>query len=89
MSSSTKAKRKRFGVGAALLQLVALLAIAIIINALFGPKSLWAVVSDGRSLVWQLSAGIVLAIAFSVPALVAILKFDFFRSFKTLLIALT
>jgi hypothetical protein len=38
-------------------------------------------VSDCRSLVWQLSAGIVLAIAFSVPALVAILKLDFFRSF--------
>ena len=44
-------------------------------------QSLWAIVSDCRSLVWQLSAGIVLAIAFSVPALVAILKFDFFRSF--------
>jgi membrane protease YdiL (CAAX protease family) len=91
MSSSTKAntERKRFGIGAALLQLVALLAIAFIINALFGPKPLWTVVSDGRSLVWQLSAGIVLAIAFSVPALVAILKFDFFRGFKTLLLALT
>jgi hypothetical protein len=39
MSSSTKAntERKRFGVGAALLQLVPLLAIAIIIDALSGP----------------------------------------------------
>ena len=44
--------------------------------------------SDGRSLVWQFSAGIVLAIAFSVPALIAILKMDFFLSFKTLLLAL-
>jgi membrane protease YdiL (CAAX protease family) len=75
--------------GAALLQLAAMLAIAFIVNALFGPRPLRAVASDGRSLVWQFSAGIVLAIAFSVPALIAILKLDFFLSFKTLLLALT
>ena len=91
MSSSTKANTdgKRFGMGAALLQLAAMLAIAFIVNALFGPRPLRAVASDGRSLVWQFSAGIVLAIAFSVPALIAILKLDFFLSFKTLLLALT
>ena len=91
MSSSTKANTdgKRFGMGAALLQLAAMLAIAFIVNALFGPRPLWAVASDGGSLVWQFSAGIVLAIAFSVPALIAILKLDFFLSFKTLLLALT
>ena len=91
MNSSTTAntKRRRLGIGAALLQLVGFLAIAFLINALFGPKPLWAVMSDGRSLVWQVSAGIVLAIAFSVPALLAILKIDFFRSFKTLLLDLT
>jgi membrane protease YdiL (CAAX protease family) len=91
MSSSTKANTdgKRFGMGAALLQLAAMLAIAFIVNALFGPRPLWAVASDGRSLVWQFSAGIFLAIAFSVPALIAILKLDFFLSFKTLLLALT
>jgi membrane protease YdiL (CAAX protease family) len=91
MSSSTTAntERKRFGIGLALLQLVGLLAIVFLINALFGPKPLWAVVSDGRSLVWQVNAGIVLAIAFSVPALVAVLKLDFLRSFKVLLLELT
>jgi uncharacterized protein len=91
MSSSTTAntERKRFGIGLALLQLVGLLAIVFLINALFGPKPLWAVVSDGRSLVWQVNAGIVLAIAFSVPALVAVLKLDFLRSFKALLLELT
>jgi hypothetical protein len=82
-------KRKRLGKGAALLQLVGLLAIAFLINALFGPKPLWAVVSNGRSLVWQVSVGIFLATAFSVPVLLAILKIDFFRSFKTLLLELT
>jgi membrane protease YdiL (CAAX protease family) len=91
MSSSTTADtgKKRYGIGAALLQCVGLLAIALLINALFGPKPLWAVVCDGRSPVRQVSAGIVLGIAFSVTALVAVLKLDFFRSFKTLLLALT
>jgi membrane protease YdiL (CAAX protease family) len=89
MNSSTTANtNRRLGIGAVLLQLVGLLAIAFLINALFGPKPLWALMSDGRSLVWQFSAGIVLAIAFSVPALLAILKIDFFRSFKTLLLEL-
>jgi len=46
----------------------------------------WRPMADPR---WQFSAGIVLAIAFSVPALIAILKLDFFLSFKTLLLALT
>lgn len=87
--TATNTTRKRLGIGAALLQLVGLLTIALIINALFGPKPLWAVVSNGRSLVWQVSAGIVLAIAFSVPVLLAVVKIDFFRSFKTLLLELT
>jgi membrane protease YdiL (CAAX protease family) len=46
-------------------------------------------VSDGRPLVWQVGAGIVLAMVFSVPVLLAVLKIDFFRSFKTLLLELT
>ena len=42
LTTIAKTKRKRLGVGAALLQLVGLLAIALLINALFGPKPLWA-----------------------------------------------
>jgi hypothetical protein len=81
-------KRTRLGLRAALLQLVGLLAIAILVNFFFGPKPLWTVMSNGSSLAWQVFAGIVLGIAFSVLSLLAILKIDFFLSFKILLLEL-
>jgi membrane protease YdiL (CAAX protease family) len=89
MNSTANTESKRLGIGAVLLQFMALLAIALLVNALFGPKPLWEVLSEGKSLIWQVSAGIALAIAFFTPALIAILKLDFFLSFKTLLLELT
>jgi len=89
MNSTVSTRSKRLGIGAVLLQFVALLAIALLINGLFGPKPLWEILSDGKSLLWQVGAGIALAVACFIPALLAILRLDFFLSFKTLLLELT
>jgi hypothetical protein len=59
------------------------MALAFLITTLFGPKSLWAVVADGRSVVWQVGAGIAIGLAFSIPAWIVVLKINIFGSFRT------
>jgi uncharacterized protein len=90
MNASTTANtdRTRPGIGAGLLQCAGLLALASLVSALFGPKPLWAVVVDSRSLVWQVSAGTSIAFAFAIPTLIAVLKINVFGSFRTLVLEL-
>jgi hypothetical protein len=80
--------RKRIGLRVCLLQFLALITLAVLINALFGPKPLWAVVADGRSLAWQVTAGISIALAFSIPAWIAVLKINVFGSFRAQMLEL-
>jgi hypothetical protein len=80
--------RKRTGLRVCLLQFLALVALAVLINAFFGPKPLWAVVTDGRSLAWQVTAGVSIALAFSIPAWIAVLKINVFGSFRTQILGL-
>ena len=59
---TTNSERKVISVHTCLLQWTVLMALAFLITTLFGPKSLWAVVADGRSLLWQLGAGIAIGL---------------------------
>src|SRR3984957_2870786 len=81
-------KRKVIGVRTCLLQWAVLMALAFLITTLFGSKSLWAVVADGRSLVWQIGAGIAIGLAFSIPAWIVVLKINIFGSFRTQMLEL-
>jgi membrane protease YdiL (CAAX protease family) len=71
-----------------MLQCAGLLVLASLVSALFGPKPLWTVVADSRALVWQVSAGTAIAFAFAIPTLIAVLKINFFGSFRTLVLEL-
>jgi hypothetical protein len=81
-------ERKVIGVRGCLLQWAVLMALAFLITTLFGPKSLWAVVADGRSVVWQVGAGIAIGLAFSIPAWIVVLKINIFGSFRTQILEL-
>jgi membrane protease YdiL (CAAX protease family) len=85
---TTNSERKVIGLRACLLQGAVLMALAFLITTLFGPKSLWAVVADGRSLVWQVGAGIAIGLAFSIPAWIVVFKINIFGSFRTQMLEL-
>ncbi len=85
MNSSATARTigKRLGIRAGLLQCAGMAALASLISALFGPRPLWAVIAESRSLVRQISVGTLFAFAFAIPILIAILKLNVFRDFRT------
>jgi len=85
---TANSNRKVIGVRTCLLQWAVLMALAFLITTLFGPKSLRAVVADGRSLVWQIGAGIAIGLAFSIPAWIVVLKINIFGSFRTQMLEL-
>lgn len=82
-SVTTNSERKIIGLRVILLQWAVLMALALLITTLFGPKPLWAAVADGRSVVWQIGAGTAIGLAFSISAWLVVLKIDIFESFRT------
>jgi membrane protease YdiL (CAAX protease family) len=65
-----------------------LMALAFLITALLGPKPLWAIVADGRSMVWQVGVGIAMGLAFSIPVWIVVLKINVFENLRTQMLEL-
>jgi membrane protease YdiL (CAAX protease family) len=82
-SATAHTNGKRLGIRAGLLQCAGMVALATLISALFGPRPLWAVIAESRSLVRQIGVGTLFAFAFAIPILIAILKINVFRDFRT------
>lgn len=81
-SMTANTERKRIGVRACLLQFAILMALAFLTTTLFGPKPLWAVVAEGRSVVRQVGSGIAIGLAVSIPTWFAILNIKVFAGFR-------
>ena len=62
--------------------------LAFLITTVVGPKPLWAVLADGRSVVWQIGAGSAIGLAFSIPAWIVVLKVNVFENFRTQMLGL-
>ncbi len=87
-SVTTNLERKVIGLRVVLLQWAVLMALALLITTLFGPRPLWAVVADGRSMVRQIGTGIAIGLAFSILAWIAVLKIKVFANFRTQMLEL-
>jgi hypothetical protein len=85
---TTSSGRKIIGLRVILLQWAVLTALAFLVTTLFGPKPLWTVVADGRSVVWQIGAGIAIGLPFSMLAWIVVLKINLFANFRTHLLEL-
>ncbi len=87
-SVTTNLERKVIGLRVVLLQWAVLMALALLITTLFGPRPLWAVVADGRSMVRQIGTGIAIGLAFSILAWILVLKIKVFANFRTQMLEL-
>jgi len=84
----TNPDRKIIGVRACFLQLVVMLALAFLIAALFGPKPLLAATEAGGSVARQVSWGVAIGLAISVPAWIVVLNLQSLTAFKSQMLEL-
>jgi uncharacterized protein len=87
-SVTTNSERKIIGLRVILLQWAVLTALAFLVTTLFGPKPLWTVVAEGRSVVWQIGAGIAIGLPFSILAWIVVLKINVFANFRSQMLEL-
>jgi hypothetical protein len=87
-STTTVTRRARVGIRGGVLQCAGLLAVALLISAIFGPQPLWVSLADSKAVVWQIIAGTAIGFAFATPTLFVILTFGAFARFRTFVLEL-
>src|SRR5258708_14254149 len=84
----TNPDRKIIGVRGCFVQFVVMLALGFLIAALFGPKPLLVATEAGGSVARQVSWGVAIGLAISVPAWIVVLNLQSLTAFKSQMLEL-